>query len=152
MKGVHREYPSAPLVAVAALILDKGRLLLIRRKNEPSKGLWAAPGGVVGLTEKVEDAVKREVNEETGLRIEVDRILTVLNLIIKDKDGRTRFHYVVIYFLARALEGKPMASTDAEDVRWVPLDEVKNLPASEVFRGLIEDAKKKGWFKKTAAK
>jgi 8-oxo-dGTP diphosphatase len=145
---IKREYPSAPVVAVAALILDKGRLLLIRRKNEPSKGLWSAPGGVVELAEKVEDAVKREVNEETGLRIEVERILTVLNHIIKDKEDHVRFHYVIIYFLVRALEGKPVASTDAEDVRWIRIDEIKNLPASEAFKGLIEDAKRRGWLNK----
>jgi 8-oxo-dGTP diphosphatase len=145
---IRREYPNAPVVTVAALIHDKGRLLLVKRKNEPSQGLWSAPGGVVELAEKVEDAVKREVDEETGLRIEVDRILTVLNYIIKDKNDRVRFHYVVIYFLARALGGKPKASTDAEDVRWIPLDEVGSLPAPEVFKGLIGDARRSGWFNK----
>jgi ADP-ribose pyrophosphatase YjhB (NUDIX family) len=148
MKGIRREYPDAPVVAVAALILDKGRLLLVKRKNEPSRGLWSAPGGVVELAENVEDAVKREVNEETGLRVEVDRILTVLNHIIKNKDDRVRFHYVIIYFLARALGGRLMASTDAQEVKWIPLDEVENLPASEAFRGFVEDAKRRGWLNK----
>nr|MDO8100649.1 NUDIX hydrolase [Candidatus Njordarchaeota archaeon] len=146
---IKREYPNAPVVAVAALILDKGRLLLVRRKNEPSQGLWSAPGGLVELNERTKDAVRREVEEETGIRVEVDRLLTVADHIIKNKDGHAKFHYIIIYYLAHPAGGTLRASTDAEDARWIPLDEVKNLPASRTFISLIEGAKRKRWLRES---
>jgi len=146
---IKREYPDAPVVAVAALILDKGRLLLVRRKNEPSQGLWSAPGGVVELGERTEDAVRREVEEETGMRIEIDRLLRVIDHIIKDRDGHVMFHYTIIYYVAHPGGGTLGASTDAEDAQWIPLDEVKNLPASRTFMSLIEDAKTKRWLNRS---
>ena len=149
MQVVKREHPDAPIVAAAALIHDEGRLLLVKRKNEPSKGLWSAPGGVVELGERIEDAVKREAREETGMEIEVDRLLTVIDQIIKDKDGSVRFHYVIVYYSGCPAGGTLKASTDAEDTRWIPLGEVKSLPTSKAFMSLIEDAKRKGWFEKT---
>lgn len=149
MKSIRREYPDTPIVAVAALILDKGRLLLVKRKNEPSQGLWSAPGGVVELGERMEDAVKREAKEETGMRIEIERMLTVLDHILKDKNRRVRFHYTIIYYVAHPVGGMLKASTDAEDVKWIPLDETMNLPASKTFTSLIEDAKRKGWLRKS---
>jgi ADP-ribose pyrophosphatase YjhB (NUDIX family) len=142
---IKREYPDSPVVAGAALIHDKGRLLLVKRKNEPSRGLWSAPGGVAELGERIEDAVKREAKEETGMEIQVDRLLTVIDHIIKDNNGRIRFHYIIIYFLAHPAGGALKASSDAESAKWIPLDDVKNLPASRTFMSLIEDAMRKRW-------
>jgi 8-oxo-dGTP diphosphatase len=144
-KEIKREYPDAPLVAVGALIIDQDKILLVKRKNEPGQGLWSIPGGVVELGERVEDAVKREVKEETGMTIKVERLLTTIDRIIKDSEGRVRFHYVIIDYLARPSEGTLGASTDAEDAKWIHLDNAKNFPATNLLVNLIDEAKRKGW-------
>jgi ADP-ribose pyrophosphatase YjhB (NUDIX family) len=124
----------------------------VKRRNEPEKGLWSIPGGMVELGERVEDAVKREVQEETGMRIEVDRLLTTINRIIRDKDGRIQFHYVIIDYLCHLRFGTLKASTDAEDARWIPLDQVKNFPATNLLVSLIDEAKRKGWLDANASR
>jgi 8-oxo-dGTP diphosphatase len=149
-KEIKREYPDAPLVAVGALIIDQDKILLVKRKNEPGQGLWSIPGGVVELGERVEDAVKREVKEETGMTIKVERLLTTIDRIVKDREGRVQFHYVIIDYLACTSKGTLRASTDAEEAKWIHLDDVKNLPATSVLVSLIDEAKRKGWLDTTA--
>ena len=133
-----REYPRAPVVAVAAAIVDDGRILLVRRASEPGRGRWSLPGGVVRLGERLGEAVVREVIEETNLLIEVVRPIDIVETIIKDEDGRIRYHYVIIDYLARPVAGELRASSDALEARWVGFEEALKLDITNTLRRFLE--------------
>ncbi len=108
-------------ITADAVIIENGKILLIKRGREPFRGSWALPGGHVEYNEVVEDTMVREAREETGLDVEPAGIVGVYS-----KPGRDpRGHYVTIAYLARVRGGCPRPGDDAEDVRWWPLD---NLP------------------------
>ena len=133
-----REYPSSPIPGVAATVISDGKVLLVKRANEPARGRWGLPGGVVELGERVEDAVVREVREETGLSVRPIRTLTVYDSIVRDDERRVRFHYVLVEMLCEADAGSPEALSDALDVRWVPLGELDSIDMTSGARRLIE--------------
>ena len=102
---VVRPYPERPVVGVGAVVLDGARVLLIKRGNAPLKGQWSLPGGGVEVGETLEQAVAREVLEETGLTIEVGPIVEVLDRISRDGDGRVEHHFVLVDFVCRPTGG-----------------------------------------------
>jgi len=106
-------------VGVGAVIVDDGRVLLVRRGHEPLKGRWSIPGGVVEVGETLEAAVAREVREETGLDVEVGTLIDVLDRIRPAPDGRMLYHYVLIDFLCRPAGGTLCCGTDAIEAAWV---------------------------------
>ena len=114
-----REYPSVPVVGVGAVIIRDARVLLVQRGNEPSRGRWSIPGGVVELGETLAEAVTREVREECGLEVEAQDVLSTFDLIQHDPQGHIQYHYVLIDLRARYVSGEATADTDALDVRWV---------------------------------
>jgi ADP-ribose pyrophosphatase YjhB (NUDIX family) len=77
------------------------------------------PGGAIELGETIRDAARREIGEECGIEVEIGGIVNVVDNIIPDESGRTRFHYVVIYLLARYVSGRACPGSDASEVRWV---------------------------------
>ena len=91
-----RQYPERPIVGVGAVIIDDGKVLLIRRRYEPLAGQWSLPGGAVDIGETLEAATAREMKEETGLDVEVGPVIEVFDRIIKDEDERVRYHYVLV--------------------------------------------------------
>jgi len=126
-----REYPESPLVGVGAVIVDdhreEKRVLLIRRGTAPLLGEWSLPGGVLECGETLREAVAREAREETGLVVETDEMLGVYERLIRDDEGRLRYHYVLIDFLCRPVGGDLNAGSDAADVRWFTLEELPAL-------------------------
>lgn len=110
-------------LTVDAVIPYQGGIVLIKRKNEPYKGYYALPGGIVEYGESVESAVVREVREETGLECEVVRLVGVYS----DPDRDPRGHYVSVCFLLRVAGGKLRASSDAEEVKVFKLSELPEL-------------------------
>jgi 8-oxo-dGTP diphosphatase len=114
-----RAYPDRPIVSVGAVALDGDRVLLIKRGQEPLKGHWSLPGGVVEIGETLEGALAREVLEETGLTIAVGAVVEVLDRIERAGDNRVEYHYVIIDYVCRVTGGAPMPSSDVDDVRWV---------------------------------
>jgi len=135
-----REYPSFPIASVGGIILDKERkrILLVKRACDPGKGLWAIPGGVPKVGEKLKDALKREIKEETGLDVEVKEIVDVFDVIVKDEKGRVKYHYVLIDFLCEVIKGTPCPDTDALDARWFSFDELHKIPLSKTTRKLLK--------------
>lgn len=108
--------PVTPLLAVDAVVLDKqGRVLLIRRGNDPFAGHYALPGGFVDVGESVEDACRRELAEETGLEVGRLRLVGVYS----DPDRDPRGHTVAVAYLARARRAQAQAGDDAAAVEWV---------------------------------
>jgi len=135
-----RRLPRTPVPAVSALIVDGDKILLIRRGSAPAIGKWAAPGGAVELGETAEQAVKREVFEETGLEIEVGKIAGLSDIIVTDEDnGRIRYHYFLVSFFATAVGGQLTASSDAVEARWVPLSEVRGYDVTKTLIARLEE-------------
>ena len=107
--------PETPKLMVDVVIPDaEGRVLLIQRANDPYEGSWALPGGFVDVGETVEDAAVREAKEETGLDVELLRLVGVYS----DPERDPRGHNVSVAFLARA-EGDPSAASDAADAAFL---------------------------------
>ncbi|PKO23597.1 MAG: NUDIX hydrolase [Chloroflexi bacterium HGW-Chloroflexi-1] len=135
-----RMFPTRPLAGVGAVVWDGARLLLEQRGQEPARGLWAVPGGLIELGETAEDAVRREVREECGIDVTVGPLLGLFEPVQRDPDDRIRYHYVVIDFLAYYRSGTLRVGDDAADVRWVaPADlaQYEMLPAT---RAMIDRA------------
>jgi len=135
---VKREYPDSPIAGVAAVVFLGQSVLLVRRKNEPSRGMWSLPGGVVELGEKVEEALVREVEEETGIMIKPMKFLTVFDSIVGDDQGKTRYHYVLCEYLCEPLEEAIRALSDASESAWTPLKELDSLEMSPWTRRFIK--------------
>ena len=127
-----REYPQAPMVGVGAVVIDGDHVLLIRRGQEPMKGQWSLPGGALEVGETLLDGVRREVLEETGLEVEPVALIEVLDRIVRDEDGRVRFHYVLVDYLCRVTGGELCCATDAVDARWASRDELDSVAAFTV--------------------
>jgi 8-oxo-dGTP diphosphatase len=132
-----REYPDTPLVGVGAVMLRDNRVLLIRRGQAPLLGEWSLPGGVLECGESLREATIREVREETGLAVETGEMLGVYERVIRNDDGRVRYHYVLIDFLCRVLGGDLAAGTDAAEVRWFEPEELEGLDLPHDTREVI---------------
>jgi 8-oxo-dGTP diphosphatase len=134
---MRREYPDAPIAGVGAVIVGQRPggepvVLLIRRGQEPLKGEWSLPGGVVELGETLEEAIRREVLEETGLRVDVVDVAKAFDRISRDGDGRVRYHYVLVDFWCRVAGGADLqraiaCATDAMEARWAGRGELEGL-------------------------
>ena len=124
---MRREYPTAPIVGVGAVIVRNAQALLIQRGNEPNRGRWCIPGGVLELGVTLAEAAVREVREECGLEIEPQGVLSTFDMIHRDELGRVRYHYVLIDMGARYVGGEATAGTDALGVRWAGAAELDSL-------------------------
>jgi ADP-ribose pyrophosphatase YjhB (NUDIX family) len=133
-----REYPDSPLVGVGAVIIEDGRVLLVKRGHPPLAGEWSIPGGVLELGETLREAAVREAREETCLTVEPAELLGVYDRLVRDDDGRTRYHYVLVDFLCRKTAGEPRAAGDADEVRWFTLEETGTLALPEDTAEVIQ--------------
>jgi ADP-ribose pyrophosphatase YjhB (NUDIX family) len=132
-----RRYPARPVLGVGALIFDQGRVLLIQRGQPPLAGYWSLPGGGVETGERLEDAIVREVKEETGLDVATDPIATVFERVMPDSEGTCEYHYVLIDFYCRILRGEPHAGSDSQSVGWFGINSLDNLLMTEGTREVI---------------
>ena len=122
---MRRLYPKQAFVGVGVVVIRNGRILLEKRKNEPGKGKWSIPGGLVELGEEVEQTVIREVKEETGLEVGDPEHIDVVSNVEMDEKGKVRYHFVIIDYFVKLKGGKLKASSDAAELRWVEFDEVE---------------------------
>ena len=142
-----REYPESPRVGVGAVVLKDGHVLLVRRNRPPAEGKWSIPGGLVNLGETTEAAAVREVAEESGLNVRLHGLAGVVERIISDPDGRVRYHYVLIDYVAASESGELRAGSDAADARWVPIEDLGRYETTEGLESMVEKAVNlKGFF------
>lgn len=125
---------------MGALIFRRNRVLLVERGREPLKGSWSIPGGLVETGERLEDAVAREVFEETGLRVKSPRLFEIFERVIRDASGRAEYHYVLIDYVCRVVGGSPCAGDDVSRVEWVPMSALGRYHITEGTREVIERA------------
>jgi len=140
---VKRLYPDKPIVGVGAVIICDGKILIEKRKNEPGKGKWSIPGGLVELGESVEKTVIREVKEETGLDVEKPLLIDVVDNIVKEGSDEIKYHFVIIDFFLKLKGGLLKAGSDAEELRWVRLDEAEKYDLTKTFRQFLQRNRQK---------
>jgi ADP-ribose pyrophosphatase YjhB (NUDIX family) len=125
-----RLYPARPLPGVGAVVLRDDHVLLIQRGKPPRQGQWSLPGGLHEVGETAEEAVIREVREETGIEVAVVRLIDHVNIIQHDDAGRVKLHYLLLDFLCHPTGGHLQPGTDAADAKWVPL---AGIPALKLW-------------------
>lgn len=131
-----------PIVASSALIEKDGKILLVKRRFKPHPGWWALPGGIVEHGETVEETAIREIKEETGLNIEIVKLLGVYDLIIKDEaSGKIEKQYAIICFICKCRgEEKLKPNYEVLDVKWFDPEEVEKLQLVPTTRKALKDA------------
>jgi 8-oxo-dGTP diphosphatase len=133
-----RSYPEHPLVGIGALIFEGSRILLAQRGKAPLMGQWSLPGGLVETGESLENAVRREVLEETGLEVKPLGVLEIFERIIRNPDGAAEYHYVLLDYICRVTGGTLCAGDDACKVQWVERRGLKDLHITEGTLTVIE--------------
>jgi|SRR5579862_4355810 len=128
---MQREFPEVPLIGVGAIIIEKDRVVLVKRAHPPLQAEWSIPGGVLEIGELVREAAVREAREETGLIVEASELLGVFDRVLRDADKRVQYHYVLIDFLCRRVAGDLAAASDAAEVKWFTREELPGLKLAE---------------------
>lgn len=136
--AARNEFPDRPVPAVSAMVFRDGFVLLVKRRDEPSKGLWSPPGGSLELGETVERAAARETLEETGVVVQARHVVDVRDVIVKDLGGRTRWHYVLIGVLCEYVSGEPFPASDAENAHFLPLKDLGEYEVTPTAREALE--------------
>lgn len=116
-----RPNPHAPVVAILAVVVRAGNVLLVRRANPPDAGLWGFPGGKIEAGETIREAALRELAEETGVIAHPEQVLSALDAFDRANDGDLRHHHVLIPVLCAWVSGEPVAQDDALEARWFDL-------------------------------
>ncbi len=124
-------YPLAPRVGIGAITIHEGRVLLVKRAAEPSRGLWAIPGGTLELGETMQECAAREILEETGITIKVGACIYVFDFMERDAEGKIKFHFVIVDFAGEYVSGEPKGADDADEARFVAPEELKELPVAK---------------------
>lgn len=140
IKTDSRRYPSRPFLGVGALIFDNEKLLIVERAGEPFKGYWSLPGGIVECGEKLEQGIRREVLEETGLEVEPLSVFEIFERIILGADGKTEYHYVLIDYLCRPVGGQLSAASDVSRVAWVTEQKLRDYRLTDGTLSVVERA------------
>jgi ADP-ribose pyrophosphatase YjhB (NUDIX family) len=124
---------------VGALIFDGDAILLVERAGEPLKGYWSLPGGLLEAGELIEDAVRREVLEETGLEVELLYRFDIFERIMRDSEGRPEYHYVLVDYVCKAVGGELRPADDVSRVEWVLRENLRNY---KITSGTLEAVEK----------
>ena len=142
-----REYPERPVVGVGGVVIDEGRVLLVRRGTEPLRGEWSIPGGTLELGESLEEGVARELLEECGLEVRVLELIEVFDRIFFDNGAdatggkeKPRFHYVIADFLCERTGGVPVAGSDVTDVAFAREEELAEYRLTETATRIVRKA------------
>jgi ADP-ribose pyrophosphatase YjhB (NUDIX family) len=136
-----RSYPTRPYLAVSAAIVRDGRVLVVRRALPPAYGLHTLPGGGVELGETLEQAVAREIREETGLEIEPLALAGYRQMIARDAEGRIERHFVILPFAARWIAGDVVLNEELTEARWLLPSELSGLKTTDGLAEILATAR-----------
>jgi 8-oxo-dGTP diphosphatase len=137
-----RTYPTRPYLAVSAAIFRDGRVLIVRRARPPAHGLYTLPGGGVELGETLEQAVIREVREETGLAIAPLELVGFRQAIARDASGRVERHFVILPFAARWIDGEIALNEELAEAHWRDPAELARLKTTEGLAQIVAAAER----------
>src|SRR5271168_3373935 len=137
--ALSRIYPARPFLAVSAAIFREDRVLIVRRARPPAHGLYTLPGGGVELGETLEEAVIREVREETSLDVEPVALAGYRQAITRDAAGGVERHFVILPFAARWIAGEVALNEELGESHWLNPSELSGLETTEGL-GLIVSA------------
>ena len=134
-----RRYPKRPVLGVGALIFRGDSILMAQRGKQPLMGWWSLPGGAVETGERLEEAIRREVLEETGLDIRPAEVIEIFERIMLDDSGAPEYHYVLIDYLCEILSGTEQPGDDVCKVEWVREAELGNY---QITQGTVDVIRK----------
>ena len=135
-----RSYPERPYLAVSAAIVRDGKILVVRRARAPAHGLYSLPGGVVEVGETLEEAVTREVREETGMTIEPVALAGFREAIVRDAESRVERHFIILCFAARWRAGEVLLNEELDEARWLEPAEIASLPTTAGLAEIVAEA------------
>jgi 8-oxo-dGTP diphosphatase len=135
-----REYPTRPFVAVGAVVVHDRGVVLVRRRQPPLADAWSLPGGAVELGEPLDEAVTREILEETGLHVRVGAVVDVLDRITHDVTGRVQYHYVLVDYLCWSNGGVLAAGSDVSEVTVAHPGDLGRYDLADAARSVIDRA------------
>ncbi|HTM52296.1 MAG TPA: NUDIX hydrolase [Bryobacteraceae bacterium] len=135
-----RSYPERPILGIGAIVIESGRVLLVKRGREPLKGFWSLPGGVLEVGETLVEGLRREMREETGLEIETLSVVEIFERIMRDASGAAEYHYVLIDYLCRVTGGTLEAGDDVSEACWVERERLGEYRITEGSVPVIEKA------------
>ena len=137
--GTDREYPDRPLVGVGVVAIKDGKILLVKRAFDPGAGKWSIPGGLVEAGEKLSEAGVRETEEETGIHVQILELINAFDMIDLDDEGRARYHYVLVDFLARPTGGEERLSEEVTDLKWIAYESAKEMDLTTSARRALSE-------------
>lgn len=128
-----------PKIAIGAVVLDEPtpgdrRIVLVRRANPPLEGRWSLPGGRLEFSERIEQALQREIFEETGLVVAVGPLVEIVEII------QSPYHYVILDYLCRKTGGELRAGDDAREVAWVRPDDITHYGVTDAVDRVVAKA------------
>ena len=129
--------PSHPQLAVSAAIFRDDRILLVRRAKSPARGLYSLPGGRVEFGETLHTALHREVDEETGLKIDIAGLAGWREVVPGMGGGG---HYLIMSFAARWIDGEPVLNDELDDFRWVGPDTIGRFKLTSGLPEVVQSA------------
>jgi mutator protein MutT len=135
-----RRYPDRPFVGVGAVIVQDGKVLLVKRKYEPLAGQWTLPGGAVEVGETLEACLVREMLEETGLEVRVGPVIEVIDRITHDTEGRVMYHFVLVDYLCWSTGGTLCASSDVAEVCFADPNDLRHYELTTKATAVVERA------------
>lgn len=139
------QVPRSPIAGVGAVITNSaGQVVLIRRGKAPREGQWSIPGGRIEWGETIEEALRREIMEETGLTVRIERLIDVIDLVARDTPDTVSGHYVLIDFKAVHISGELRAGSDAAEACWASPDMLDQYSLWEETRRIIDAGLSKG--------
>ena len=140
MRRGKREYPDRPYVGVGVIVFRDHEVLLIQRNKEPNKGQWSIPGGRQMLGETAAEAARRELLEETGVKVDRLLLVDVVDAIIPDVEGKIKYHYTLVDYMGQWQSGESRPGDDAKEVRWVRLNQLSSYSLLEKTMNIIQKA------------
>jgi len=122
------------------VVIHEGRALLIKRGSEPLKDQWSIPGGTLELGESIQEGVRRELLEETGIEVRVGELIEVFDRIFRDAAGKIQYHFVIVDYLCEKISGEAKPASDVTDTAWVREEDLWNYKLTEAATRVIRKA------------